>query len=181
MANPATLYRFRIQLSDIDRSVYEAIDVRVPMHPSETEDFLLTRTLAYALNYQDGLELLPGLCLGDEPSLKVTGPQGDTALWIDIGNPSARRIHRASKASRQLKIYTYKDPAAMLREAQGETIHRADSIEVVAIDSVFLRKLAVVLRRDNRWTLMHNDSELMLTVDDEEPLITTLERHRLRN
>jgi uncharacterized protein YaeQ len=181
VANPATLYRFRIQLSDIDRSVYEAIDVRVPMHPSETEDFLLTRTLAYALNYQDGLELLPGLCLGDEPSLKVTGPQGDTALWIDIGNPSARRIHRASKASRQLKIYTYKDPAAMLREAQGETIHRADSIEVVAIDSVFLRKLAVVLRRDNRWTLMHNDSELMLTVDDEEPLITTLERHRLRN
>ena len=61
MAQPSTLYRFRIDLTDIDRGVYETLDLRLAMHPSESETYLVTRVLAYALNYASDLEFSKAL------------------------------------------------------------------------------------------------------------------------
>ena len=69
MANPSTLYRFKLSVSDVDRGFYENLDFRVAMHPSENEAYLLSRVLAYALNYESGLEFSVGLCDPDEPAL----------------------------------------------------------------------------------------------------------------
>src|SRR3989338_3231587 len=98
MANPATLFRFRIDISDVERGFYEAIDLRAAKHPSETEAYLLTRGLAYALNYESGIVFSPGLCTADAPAIGVPGQNGQVSVWIDIGNPAPRRIHKASKA-----------------------------------------------------------------------------------
>ena len=117
---PATLYRFRLDVSDVDRGFYEPLDLRVPMHPSETEDFLITRVLAYALNYESGMEFSRGLSTPDEPAISLPGDRGGLALWIDIGNPLARRIHKASKAADRVRIYTYKDVAN--RRAQPRSV-----------------------------------------------------------
>jgi uncharacterized protein YaeQ len=111
-----TLYRFRIELSDLDRSVYDSLDFRVAMHPSETNDFLITRVLAYALNWQEGLEFSAGgLHEAEEPAMKVAGRHGTTALSIEIGNPSAKRLHKNAKAADAIKVYTYKDPSLRRR------------------------------------------------------------------
>src|SRR5580658_8592368 len=107
MALNSTMVRFVIKLSDVDRAVYETIELRVPMHPSEAPPFLLTRVLAYCLNFQEGLEFSQGISTPDEPALRVRDLTGVLKLWIDIGNPSAKRLHKASKAAPTVRVYTY--------------------------------------------------------------------------
>jgi uncharacterized protein YaeQ len=167
VALTATLHRFRIELSDVARGVYESLDLRVARHPSESEPFLLTRVLAYALSYEEGLEFSPGLSTEDEAAISLKDPSGGgITLWIDIGNPSPRRLNKASKASRKVKVYTYKDPENLLQEAQGERIHRAGAIEILAFDAKFLDALSGTLGRDNSWGVIHNDGVLTVTIGD---------------
>ncbi len=172
------LYRFRIALSDVERGVYDAIDVRVPMHSSESEEYLLTRVIAYALNFGDGIEFSAGLGVPDEPAVRVIAPDGSLLLWIDIGNPSARRLHKAAKAARAVRVYTYKDPENLKREAAGEDVHRAAEIEIFALDPRFLRELAGALARDNSWSVIHDGGELMVTLGDRT-WSTRVTPHRL--
>jgi uncharacterized protein YaeQ len=167
MANPSTLYRFRIDLSDVDRGVYEALDLRVAMHPSETTQFLLTRVLAYALNFAEGLEFSPGgLSDVDAPAIRKPGEQNRLDLAIEIGNPSARKLHRIAKAAKAVKVYTYKDPDLLLEEMRANEVHRADEIEVYAFEPKFLDRLAATLARDNPWTVMLSDGELTVSSGD---------------
>lgn len=170
MANPATLYRFRLSVSDVSRDFYESLDFRVGMHPSETEAYLLTRVIAYALNYGSALEFTPGLCAADEPAIFERDPSGGYALWIDIGNPSARRMHKASKASKRVRIYTYKDPELIRREAASEPVHKLEAIEVFALGPAFLKELSRHLKRDNAWGLIHDEGEIVITIAEESVL-----------
>lgn len=146
------------------------------MHPSENEAFLLTRVLAYALNYGEDVEFSPGLSNPDEPAIRIPGVHGKMRLWIDIGNPAPKRIHKASKAAERVKIYTYKDPESLKREVAGDSVHRADEIEIYAIDPKFLDALAKGLERDNHWTVIYNDGELAVDRGGEN-LMTAVVRH----
>lgn len=174
-----TLYRFRIDLSDLDRHVYDSLDFRVAMHPSETTDFLLTRVLAYALNWQEGLEFSAGgLSDAEEPAIQLAGQHGSRALSIEIGNPSGRRLHKNSKAADQIKVYTYKDPQSFLREIKSHgPVHKLDEIEAFSLDPKFLAKLGDTLERDNRWTLLHQENQLTLSQGDTSE-VTELKRLR---
>jgi uncharacterized protein YaeQ len=178
VANPATLYRFRISVSDIERSFYEDVDFRAAMHPSENEIYLLTRVIAYALNYERGLAFSAGLSTSDEPAIKLEQPGGAIEKWIEIGNPSPRKLHKATKSSRLVRVYTYKDPENLKREAAKESIHKAQEIEVFSIKESFLRELAQILKRDNTWTLISDGGSLVITAD-EQSFIGSLEPHRL--
>ena len=171
MSHPSTLYRFRIELSDVDRSVYEALDFRVAMHPSETPPYLLTRVLAFALNFEPNaesvLEFNPsGLSDHDEPCLSRAAPNGGTQLWIEIGSPSARKLHKASKASNRVRVYAYRDPAAIAKEIAAEKTHRASEIEIYFFPPDFLKGLGMTLAKDNRWTVTVNDGSLMVTAGE---------------
>ena len=167
MAQASTLYRFRIDLSDVDRGVYKALDFRVAMHPSETTQFLLTRVLAYALNAQDGLEFAPGgLSDPDEPCVRALDANGTIRLWIEVGKPSARKLHKASKAAQSVRIYTYKDPELVLAEIASGGIYRAERIEVYSFGSAFLDRIAVKLARDNSWSLLHHEGALTLGIGE---------------
>jgi uncharacterized protein YaeQ len=168
MGHPSTLYRFRISLSDVDRSMYEPLDFRAAMHPSEVSDYLLTRVLAYALNFQPGLEFAPGgLSNPDEPGISVSSPNGGYDLWIEIGNVSPRKLHKAAKASRVLKVYTYKDAAHLIREISANQVHRAGEIEIYSFPQEFLSRLAATLKRDNEWSLTHTEGSLILDANGE--------------
>src|SRR4051794_41055618 len=113
MALTATLYRFDIQLSDIDRGVYETFDLRVARQPSETAEYMLTRVLAYCLEYTAGIALTEGVAAGDEPAVLVRDLTGRITAWIEVGAPDAERLHRASKLGGRVAVYTHRDPAQL--------------------------------------------------------------------
>lgn len=167
MAHPSTLYRFRIDLSDIDRGVYEKLDFRIAMHPSETHQFLLTRVIAFALNTQDGLDFSPGgLSDPDQPCIQLLDPNSGIALWIEVGNPSAKKLHRAAKSSRLVKVYTYKDPEVLMKDIAANKVYHAERIEIYSFASKFLDRLTATLERDNLWNILHSDGSLTVSVGE---------------
>jgi uncharacterized protein YaeQ len=167
MALSATVYHFQIELSDVDRGVYESLDLRVARHPSESTPYLLTRVIAYALLFEEGIAFSKGLSTTDEPALWVKDLQGNLRVWVEVGTPSAERLHKASKASPRLVVFTQHDPRLLAREAQTRPIHRAADIEVYALAPDFLEELGALTDRNARWALLRNDGQLYVTVGTE--------------
>jgi len=179
VALSATVYHVQIDLSDIDRGVYESLDLRIARHPSESMPYLLTRTIAYALLYEEGLAFSKGgLSSADEAPLTVRDLQGNLRAWIEIGLPSSERLHKASKASPRVVVFTQRDPRVLLNEAQKGDIHKAEQIEIYALDPRFLEQLAALTDRNARWTLLRNDGVLYVTIG-EKTLSSTVTKHAL--
>ena len=167
MALSATVYHFQIELSDVDRGVYEALDLRVARHPSESMPYLLTRVIAYALLFEEGIAFSKGLSTSDEPALWIKDLQGNLRAWVELGTPSAERLHKASKASPRVVVFTQHDPRLLLREAQSRPIYKAEQIEAYALDPTFLDQLGALTERNTRWTLMRNDGLVYVTIGAE--------------
>jgi uncharacterized protein YaeQ len=166
MAAGATILQFEVALSDVDRSVYETIDLRVAQHPSETIERLLVRTLAYGLAYEDGIAFSKeGIASVDAPPISVTDPTGVLLHWIDVGAPSAERLHKASKAAR-VSVYTH-EASLLAHQTAGKTIHKADDIEVWAFDPAFIGRLARKIGRRTRLEVTRNDGSLYVTSEGE--------------
>ena len=132
MALTATLHRFAIQLSDVDRGVYESIDLRLARHPSESERYLWTRTIAYCLEYEPAQAegsaprserriafSKGGLSATDEPPVSVRDPTGRLLVWIDVGSPSAERLHKAAKLAERVALYTHRNRVLEPRSPGG--------------------------------------------------------------
>jgi uncharacterized protein YaeQ len=166
VALTATIYTFDIQLTDVERGVYEALDLRVARHPSESEEYLLTRVLAYCLEFADGIAFSNGLSDPDEPAVAVRDLTGAIRVWIEIGAPDAGRLHKAAKAATRVVVYTHKDPAQLLRQWSGERIHRAHELEIYNFPRPFIAELVACLSRRMAFTLTVTGAELYITVGD---------------
>lgn len=161
MGLSVTLYRFQIDLSDIERSIYETLDFRVAQHPSEAMPYLLTRILAFALNSAPELSFAPtGLHDPDAAAINIPEANGGFKLLIEIGSPSARKLHKATKVARAVKVYTYKNPETLMQEIRAEKVHRGEEIEVYSLTPTFLKDLEALLKRDNRWGVLFNDGTI---------------------
>lgn len=178
MALTATVYNFDIQLANVDRGVYESLALTVAQHPSETPEYLITRLLAYCLEYREGIAFSKGLAEPDEPALSVRDLTGALQVWIEIGSPDAARLHKASKAAPRVVVYTHKDAPALVRRLSGERIHRRDALELYGVDRDLVSSMAERLNRRMALDLSVNERELYLTVDGES-LTGTVERHPL--
>jgi uncharacterized protein YaeQ len=163
VALSATVYHLQIELSDVDRGVYEALDLRLARHPSETMRYLLTRVIAYCLCYQEGIAFSKGLSAADEPAIWVKDLQGTLQVWIEVGTPSAERLHKASKASPRLVVFTHNDPELLRAAARERIVHKAGAIEVYALEGAFLDALAGATDRNAKWTLVHTEGMLYVT------------------
>ena len=167
LALTATVYSFEIELAHIDRGVYESLAFRVAQHPSETDDALLTRVLAFCLEYTEGIQFsAQGLSDPDEPPISVRDATGAIRAWIDIGVPEAARLHKASKAAPRVVVYTHKDPVRLLRLLEGERVHRRDALEIYAVDRDFLAAWVARLTRRMQFHLSISDGQIYLVLDD---------------
>jgi len=185
LALTATIYKFDVDLADADRQVYESLAIQAARHPSESEARLVTRVLAYALEYADGIAFSRGgISDPDEPAIAVRDLTGALRVWIDIGTPDAGRLHRAAKAAPRVVVYTHKDPGQLLAQYAGERIHRAEAIELHAIDRGFIAAVAARLERRMGFALSVAERELFLTLGTEtlgtETLGGAIVRHPVR-
>lgn len=167
MALTATLYNFDVELADGDRHVYETLALRVARHPSESEEYLVARLLAYLLEFTEGIEFSRGVADPDSPAIAVRDLTGAIRSWIDIGTPDAARLHKASKAAGRVAVYTHKDPAQYLKQIAGAKIHRAEALEIYAIDRALVAALVARLERRVAFSLSVNDRELYLSIGTE--------------
>jgi uncharacterized protein YaeQ len=165
MALGATVHRFELSVSDVDRGVYEALDVRTGRHPSESLRYMLLRVFAYALSYEEGIAFSKGgLSDTDEPPLAIRGGDGVLLAWIDVGLPSAERLHKASKAARRVDVYTAHDVAAFLREAQSRPIHRASEVGVFRVEPALVDAIEPHVERHTKLELTRTDGRLYVTI-----------------
>jgi uncharacterized protein YaeQ len=168
MSLGATIYIFDIRLSDGDRHVYETLSLRVARHPSETAEYLLTRVLAYCLEFTEGIAFSSGgLSTPDEPSVSVRDLTGALRAWIEIGAPEAARLHKASKSAERVVVYTHKDVTAWMANLAGERIHRSESIEVYAVDRAWLAALAAKLERRMEFDLAIAERNIYVTLGED--------------
>ena len=175
MALGATIYTFDIELADADRAVYESLSLRVAQHPSETPDYLVTRTLAYCLEFAEGIGFSKGLSDPVEPAIFVRDLTGALMVWVDIGLPEPERLHRASKAAPRVAVYTHKDATQWAMKLAGAKIHRADKLEVFAFERGWLTSVVAKLARRMKFSLARSEGEIYLTLDSQT-LQTVLER-----
>ena len=164
MALTATVYHFDIQLADVDRGVYEPLAFRVACQPSETEEYLMSRVLAYCLEYAEGIGFSKGIAEADVPALSVRDLTGALRVWIDVGAPDAARLHKASKAAPRVAVYTHRDPAHLVRQLSGERIHNAAAIELYGVDRPLLAALAPRLERRMEFALSVTDDHMYLEI-----------------
>lgn len=181
MAAGATIHTFEVQLADVDRGVYDDMTLRVARHPSETDTYMLTRLLAYCLEYEDGIAFTEGVAATDEPAVLVRDLTGRITAWIEVGAPDAARLHYGSKLADRTVVYTYRDPAKVIANWSGKTIHDEDAIVLHSFDAGFLDDAATALARRNTVTVSVTERQLYLelngthlsTTVHEQPIRTT--------
>ena len=147
-------------------------------HPSETADYLLTRVLAYCLEYTEGISFSRGISDPDEPAIAVRDLTGQLQTWIDIGAPEAARLHKASKAAARVVVYAHRDVAALVARLQGERIHRADALEIYAMDRQLLDALVARLQRRMDFDLSVTDRNVYIS-SGEQTLVGVITMRRL--
>lgn len=107
MALKPTIYKFSISLSDMNRAHYDALNLTVAKHPSENDERMMARLLAYCLNAQERLDFGAGLSEVDDPAISLTTLDDQLALWIDVGEPAFERIKKATRKAQQTKVYSF--------------------------------------------------------------------------
>ena len=164
----ATVYIYQIALNDADRNVYESLEFRVARHPSETAEYLVTRVLAYCLEYGAGLVFSKGgLSDPDAPALEIRDLTGALKSWIEIGAPDAARLHKATKVARRVVVYSHKDVTALIERIESAAVHRAEQIELYTFDRDFIAGFVARLDRRMRFDLAVTDRQLYLSVGKE--------------
>ena len=166
MALGSTVFTFEIDLADADRGVYESLALRVARHPSESDEFLVARVLAYCLEYTDGIDFSRGLSEADEPPVLVRDLTGAVQAWIDVGTPAAERLHKASKAIRRVVVYVHKPAQQWLASLGAARIHRAEQIELRLVDPALVAGLVARLDRRISFALTVSDGELFAAFSD---------------
>ncbi|HYI51307.1 MAG TPA: YaeQ family protein [Microbacterium sp.] len=165
MASGAVIHTFAVQLADIDRGVYEDVAIRVARHPSETEAFMMTRVLAYCLEFEEGIAFSEGISSTDEPAVLVRDLTGRLIAWIEVGAPDAARLHHGSKLADRTAVYTHRDPAKVLAGWSGKRIHHAEAITLHSFDPGFVDAAVAALERRNTMTLSITERRLYLELN----------------
>ena len=163
MALKSTIFKAELQIADIDRNYYASHALTIARHPSETDERMMLRVLAYALHAGGALAFGKGLSSDDEPCLWRKDLGGEIELWIEIGQPDERRIRRACGRAREVVVYGYGGhSAAVWWEKVGEKLARNENLSVYSIPAAASRALALLTQRSMQLDCTIQDAQIWL-------------------
>ena len=165
MAAGAVMYTFTGSLADVDRGVYEELSIRAARHPSETDAYMMTRVLAYCLEFDEGIAFSEGVSSTDEPAVIVRDRTGRLTAWIEVGAPDAARLHHGSKLADRTTVYTHRDPAKVLALWAGKKIHESSAIVLHSFDPGFINSAVTALERRNAITVSVTERQVYLDLN----------------
>jgi uncharacterized protein YaeQ len=168
MALNATIHKAELSISDMDRHYYATHALTLARHPSETEERLMVRLLAFALHADERLEFGKGLGDEDEPALWRRGYTDEVEQWIELGQPEEARIRKACGRARQVVVVNYGGRAADIWwDKVGGALARNANLTVLDIDEATVRQLAALCDRGMRLQCLIQDGELQLLGGDQ--------------
>jgi uncharacterized protein YaeQ len=175
MAQNATIFKADIQISDMDRHYYDNHQLTLARHPSETDERLMVRVLAFIMNASADLAMGKGLSSEDEPDLWEKDLTGAVRTWIEVGQPDEKRIRRACGVSQAVHIYPYSgQSSAMWWEQNRRALEKLDKVRVTPIPNDISLALAAFAARTMQLQANIQDGEIWLS-DGERSLQITLE------
>ncbi len=163
MALKSTIFKAELQIADLDRNYYHDHALTIARHPSETDERMMVRLLAYALHASEALTFGKGLSADDEPDLWQKDLTGAIEFWIDVGQPDEKRIRRACGRARQVYVYSYGGQgAAIWWDQTGGKLERTRNLTVVSVPAAASRALAKLARRNMRLNCTIQDQQVWL-------------------
>lgn len=167
MALKSTVFKADLQVSDMDRHYYQAHALTLAQHPSETDERMMVRVLAFALNADDALAFGKGLSADDEPDLWRKELTGEVDLWIDLGQPDEQRIRRAAGRARRVIIYTYSGRGAEVWwKKTAAAVARTKNVSVVDVAHATVEALAALTQRTMQIQFMVQDGQPQVICGD---------------
>ena len=169
MALTATIRKAELQISDMDRGYYATHNLTLAQHPSETDERLMVRLLAFALNADERLEFGRGLSTEDEPELWERGYTGDIVQWVDLGHPDESHVRKACNRSARVQVVNYGGNASDIWwQKQGKHLTRFDNLSVLDLDAGFVERWGAQIQRAMRWSVLIQDGEVQLLNDQTQ-------------
>lgn len=167
MARGATIYKAGLELSLLDRNVYDEVQVTVARHPSETHERTLVRALAFALRYDRDLEFGRGVSATDEPDLWSREGDGRPREWIEVGQPDGKRLVKAGRQSERTTVFAFGEGVERWRASQIDATDLPANVSVARIDDGFVAKLAGATDRQLRWSVTLSEGIVFLTSGED--------------
>ncbi|HQT31316.1 MAG: YaeQ family protein [Thiobacillus sp.] len=167
MALKATIYKADLQIADMDRHYYADHALTIARHPSETDERMMARVLAYAVYAQEGIAFTKGLFDVDEPEVWVKRLTGEIKLWIDLGQPDEARIRRACSRAEQVVVLCYGSGCEVWWKQIASKLTRFSHLTVLQLPADTTQALAALAARGMRLQCMVQDGEIWLNSETE--------------
>jgi uncharacterized protein YaeQ len=168
MAQNATIFKADLSVSDMDRHYYASHALTLARHPSETDERMMVRLVAFILNASEDLVFGKGISSDDEPDVWQKDLTGAVEKWIEVGLPDEKRLRRACGVAREVIVYPYNGNSAdMWWEQNRRAIDKLDKVSVFNIPVEIADALAAMARRTMQLQATVQDGELWLTADGD--------------
>ena len=173
MAQKATIYKVELSVSDMDRHYYETHKLTIAKHPSETDERMMVRLLAFALNAHEQLEMTKGISTDDEPDIWQKSLSDELELWIALGLPSETVVRQSCAKAQKGVIYTYGGRTADVwwDKIQNST-SRFDNLQVISLSEQATSELAGLADRSMKLQVNIQDGDVMVSVGDQIVYVT---------
>ena len=172
MALKSTIYKADCQIADMDRGYYAPHNLTIALHPSETEERMMVRLVAFVLNAHEHLQFSKGLSSEDEPDIWQKSLTDDIELWIDVGMPDEKRIRKASNRAEQALIYTYGGRNTVWWSQIENKLTRFKNIKVINLPKTDTDQLALLIKRSMQLQISLQDGQLWLSDEQHTAHIT---------
>ncbi|MCE3263630.1 MAG: hypothetical protein K0R43_2709 [Pseudoduganella sp.] len=162
MALKSTIYKAELSIADMDRNYYGTHTLTLARHPSETDERLMIRLVAFAIHADEALVNAKGISDTEEPDLWQMDLTGAIQLWIEVGQPDERRLLKAAGRSEKVMVYCYSSAAHVWWKQLAGKIDRAKNVSVVKIDSDASAQLEKMAQRSMQLQCTIQDGQIWL-------------------
>ena len=170
MATKATIYKALLNIANMDTNYYNEHNLTLALHPSETEERLMARVVAFILNANEDLGFCKGIDENDEPDLWEKSFDGEIQLWIELGQPDEKRIKKACTRSNRVIIYTYQENMAQpwFNQIQN-SVNKYKNLSIIHLEMD--EDMEEIVKRGMNLQCNICDDELTLISDDKSIII----------
>lgn len=172
MALKPTIYKMNINLSDLNRDIYDTLNLTLALHPSETAERMMARVVAYCLNAQEFLSFTKGLSCVEEPDIRAKSLDDQQLLWIDMGEPAFERIKKASRQAKQVKIVSFNSKSDVWWKQNQSNFATLSNLEVIQFNFAEIQNLAKLLQRTMDFSVTISENSVYIATASGECEIT---------